>query len=498
MVDKPNDAADDPPKRAGLSAGQRRSMLWIYWAYVLCYLCRKNYPLLLPSLGSSGLLTTAQAGVVASTFEAVVGLVKLFCGVYVDRHLDPAKLLSQCLAVAGGSCLLMQAALWFVRGQGAAATLRVTLVAVFWSANGAGQAVAWPALARVFMNWFPEPSVRGFWYSILSTNQNVGGTLAPRLLPPFMQSFGWASALYGPALLTLGYGGAQALSLRSGPPCPPADQNTRQKPPPELDSPPRSPNLSPQPSPRREEMARETLGAAATAASPMPAPAPDFAATFVHLFRMRPFLLLCGGYIPVMLMRTSLANWTAVMFQMQGLGVAAAASCISMLEAGGFFGGLCGGWLSDRLYKGRRGPVMCIYSLVCAPLSLILQATIRVPSSGSSWLARVVALPALFFLHGFFSFPPHSLIGLTAREIAPPSMCGGVSILKAALESGPYWLRFYLCHACYYHEIDDANALVGARPPAAWPKRSGSLARSWPAGHCSRWQCARAGRWWDH
>eukprot|EP01048_Picozoa_sp_COSAG05_P022693 COSAG05_NODE_4639_length_1429_cov_1.088722_1_plen_86_part_10 len=75
-------------ERPGLSRGQRSSLLWIYWAYVLCYLCRKNYPLLLPSLDRAGLLTTGQAGVVASVFEASVGLVKLLCGVFVDRHKD--------------------------------------------------------------------------------------------------------------------------------------------------------------------------------------------------------------------------------------------------------------------------------------------------------------------------------------------------------------------------------------------------------------------------
>ena len=43
------------------------------------------------------------------------------------------------------------------------ATARLVLVSMLWSLNGAGQAVAWPALARVFMNWFPDVLTRGFW-----------------------------------------------------------------------------------------------------------------------------------------------------------------------------------------------------------------------------------------------------------------------------------------------------------------------------------------------
>ena len=49
--------------------------------YVCCYLVRKNYPLLLPTLDKTGVLSYAEAATVASIFETVVGVVKLFCGV---------------------------------------------------------------------------------------------------------------------------------------------------------------------------------------------------------------------------------------------------------------------------------------------------------------------------------------------------------------------------------------------------------------------------------
>jgi OPA family sugar phosphate sensor protein UhpC-like MFS transporter len=293
--------------RTGLSLGQLSSLMWIYWAYVLCYLLRKNYPLLLPNLAAAELLTTSQAGIVASVFEAVVGVVKLVCGVWVDRAASPAKLLSGCLAVAGGSCLAMQATFWLLAGK-SMGTARLVLVAIFWSANGAGQAVAWPALAKVFMAWFPDPKTRGFWYSMLATNQNFGGSAAPRIFPPMMRNFGWASALYVPSILTLGYSGAQFACLRDKPAAP---------------------------------------AAAAAPAAPGPAkakpPSPGLIETFAHLTKMRPFVALCAGYIPIMLLRQSLTNWTAVMFGARGLSLAKAAGCMSALELGGFAGGLCPG-----------------------------------------------------------------------------------------------------------------------------------------------------------
>eukprot|EP00041_Stephanoeca_diplocostata_P020410 m.455654 g.455654 ORF g.455654 m.455654 type:complete len:195 (+) comp21573_c0_seq20:122-706(+) len=184
------------------NTSQLGALTWIYFAYVCCYLLRKNFPLLLPTLNSQNLLTNAQAGTVASVFEAVVGIVKFFCGVYVDSHPDPAKLLAYCLFTSGVTCLCMSAIFSNITSP-EAAVFRVVAVSVLWSANGAGQAVAWPALARVFMSWFPDKTIRGFWYSVLATNQNLGGTLAPRVLPPLMVSLGWLSAVYLPAAFTL-------------------------------------------------------------------------------------------------------------------------------------------------------------------------------------------------------------------------------------------------------------------------------------------------------
>ena len=91
---------------------QATALSWIYFAYVCCYLVRKNYPLLLPALAARGLLSTAEAGVVASVFEIVVGAVKFFCGVFVDRAPDAGRLLARCLAVAGAACLAMQGVFW--------------------------------------------------------------------------------------------------------------------------------------------------------------------------------------------------------------------------------------------------------------------------------------------------------------------------------------------------------------------------------------------------
>jgi OPA family sugar phosphate sensor protein UhpC-like MFS transporter len=382
-----------------LSRGQMITLAWIYWAYVCCYLVRKNMPLLLPALNEKELLTTSEAGIVASVFEMVVGIVKFFCGTFVDASEDPAWLLSQCLLLAGTSCLGMQAVFWFLTGSGVAG-MRLTLVSVLWSLNGTGQAVAWPALARVFMNWFPDANTRGTFYSILATNQNLGGTLAPKLYPPLIEAYGWDIALYAPALLTFFYGAAMATGLSSFPPSEKKEKD---------------PEAAASKQPKKN--------------------APGFVEACTTLLKIPAFVSLAIAYIPIMFIRTSLATWTAIIFQGSNMDLAKAASCMSALEVGGFVGGLSAGFITDKVFGGRRGPLMLMFSLFCVPLCLAFSPLLQMDEAdlGPLGLGKMATLQLLYFAIGFMSFPPHSLIGLASREISPVEMRSTAGCLAKAI-----------------------------------------------------------------
>lgn len=69
------------------------------------------------------------------------------------------------------------------------------------------------------------------------------------------------------------------------------------------------------------------------------------------------------------------------------------------------------GALSDRLFKGRRGPVVC------------LSCFFLVPSLASlSWLSSPTLLQLNYFWLGVCAFPVHVLLGLFSREVVPPSV----------------------------------------------------------------------------
>jgi len=93
-------------------------------------------------------------------------LTSLFNGVLVDRY-PPVLILAGMLTVAAVTNALM------------CFTDSVALMTMLWGINGFAQAFGWPCMAKIFMNWFPDPAERGKLYSILSTCQNVGTALVP-------------------------------------------------------------------------------------------------------------------------------------------------------------------------------------------------------------------------------------------------------------------------------------------------------------------------------
>ena len=72
---------------------------------------------------------------------------------------------------------------------------------------------------------------------------------------------------------------------------------------------------------------------------------------------------------------------------------------------------LIAGAVSDRLFSGRRGPVVC---LSCALLA---------PSLGMlSWLTNPTMIQLNYMWLGVCAFPVHVLLGLFSREVVPASV----------------------------------------------------------------------------
>lgn len=408
----------------------------LYVAYAVTYVCRRlNYALLV----GEGVVAVEDVGSFGSAFEIAGGLVKVAAGLAVDLA-SPSAILTAALAVAGAANALFFAA----PGVGGKVAL--------WGVNGAAQALAWPAAARIFLSWFPHPAGRGTWYSALSTSQNFGAALAPYVLAPAVAVGGWRASLYAPGALGLLAAAGLAAVLRDAPP-PPATAAAAGS----------GATLGGGGGARRRQSVKpSTMAAAPTASNEdddgayhrAARPHHSLASILSIVTTTRRLWLLGGSYFANTLVRTAVTDWAWVFLTSSGVAATPGTvmRCISAYEAGGAVGGLAAGWVSDRVFRGRRGPVMALasWALVPLPLAILWAAEAMaaplqcsgVDDAGGGACAAgsepggAVAhalLPLLYFVTGAVAFAPHVLNGLASGEAVPPFCAASAGALSKTL-----------------------------------------------------------------
>jgi len=339
----------------------------IYMAYMSFLLVRKNYGFWLPSVLSELGAGKGEAGLLGSTFEIVYGSCALLNGVIIDL-VSPKLLLTYGLLLSA------------LVNIGIGSTSSLPLMVILWGGNGFIQSFGWPSVTNVFLSWFPDPASRGAWYSLLSTCQNAGAALVPLLVSFFVSRYSWRAALYAPAAVctvaaaTLGallYGSPAAYARRHG---------------------------------------NDDEGGADRKQPQLPRGLARMLANQVLLNRA--LWLMALNYFCISLLRTSLSDWSTVFLrEAKGLSMHTAARCLFTLETGGFAGSLVAGAVSDKLFNGRRGPVVVLCSALIAPALLCM---LRAESP--------LLLQACYAWMGFCAFPVHVLLGLFSREVVAPNM----------------------------------------------------------------------------
>jgi len=372
---KPDDkaAADEHEAPDDEAPMRMREFALVYATYMALLACRRNYGFWLPSVLSRLGKSKGEAGAVGSAFEMAYGACSLLNGVLIDSR-SPRALLITGLVLTG------------IINVAVSVTDVLPAMAALWAVNGAVQSLGWPSVTNVFLAWFPDPAARGAWYSLLSTCQNAGAALVPLVVVASINSFGWRAALWTPALLAVCMALLLALLLHGSP------------------------------AEARAAAARRATGvvlAADEVAAQKPrAAAPLASALGRQVLLNRALWVMAASYFSVSLVRSFLSDWsTTYLTESKGLTLPEVARCLFLLEAGGFGGSLAAGALSDRLFAGRRGPVVALCSALLAPLMLLLHAA-----------TRPLALHLIYAGLGFCAFPVHVLLGLFSREVVPPAV----------------------------------------------------------------------------
>lgn len=342
--------------------------------YTGFYLCRSNFSVAKPRIleefsGPSGAppLDKAALGLIDSAGTLCYAFGKILAGVAAD-------FLSPRLVFIGAMGASVLATLAFAASPGRPGFLAA------WCANRTVQSAGWGSLAKIASHWF-GPTQYGRATAILALSYFFGDALARLLYGELLdRGLSWRGlyAVGAGCLLTIAL--VSVFLLKNDP----ADAG--------------------QPPVRAAD---DSLFADSGGQS-----RPEgLKALLLPLLSSPVFWLVCVMSAGLTFARETFNAWTPTYLREAAhLSAADAARCSSLFP---FFGGLsvlAAGWISDRLFAGRRGLVML---LMLAPASLFLFTLAALDARSSGWLPQACISGAALCMLGPYAF----LSGAIALDI---------------------------------------------------------------------------------
>lgn len=246
------------------------------------------------------------------------------------------------------------------------------------------KALGGPPCAKVLTHWFSHHE-RGRWWAVWNTAHNIGGALIPIIGAFAAITFGWQAALWLPGIIAIVIGLLLINRLRNTPESMglPKIEYFKEDGIEQLNTQPKKPTV-------KYIMKRYILN--------------------------NPFIwLLALSYSLIYLIRNGINDWVMVYLMSQGLNQVAAASMVTLFEAGGFFGSIAAGFWSDQFFRGQRGPINTLFALGSA---ITIAVILIYPDALIHYGVYSI------FSIGFFIFGPQMLIGVAAAELSHREAAG--------------------------------------------------------------------------
>jgi phosphoglycerate transporter family protein len=339
--------------------------------YATFYLVRQNFSMAMPALGAEFGYTKAELGWIITTFSVVYG-----CGKFLNGYLSDRSNARQFMTVG----LLGSAVICFAMGY----SNMIVVMTGLWAVNGWFQSMGWPPCARLLTHWF-SPRELGTKWSIWSSAHQLGSAAIGILAGYLISHFGWRSAFFVPAIIATFVALFLFNRLRDNPK--------------ELGFPP----VEEYKGDVTHELAESTEKLSLVEAWNL-----VFRNKWVWFFTLANLFL----YIP----RMGVLNWAPTFLkEYKGVSLVIAGGQIALYDVAGMIGGVAAGWLSDKYFSGRRGPVATIYLLFCAVAVYILW---KVPPGHPMFDAGAMMCA------GFLISGPQVLSGIALADFASKRAVG--------------------------------------------------------------------------
>lgn len=346
----------------------------IFVGYAGYYLVRSNINIAKPYLISELGLTKGDVGLLASALTIAYGLSKFLMGNVSDRS-NPRYFLATGLILAG----LVNLFFGYLPS--------LFLMVVFWSLNGWFQGMGWPPCGRTMVHWFSDRE-RGTKMAIWNLAHNVGGMLAFNIASYSLLCFSsWKSAFFVPAIFAIATGFLVLIFLRDTPQSvglPPIEVFKNDYPATAVDD-------------RERELSSKEI-------------------FFSYVLNNKFLWIFAFANVMVYIVRYGVVNWAPTyLTEVKGYSITDSAWQSTLYEFAGIPGMLFSGWASDKIFHGRRSPIMVIsMALVVAAVFLYWF------NPKGNYLVDSVALIAI----GFLIYGPVMLIGVAALDLVPKKAVG--------------------------------------------------------------------------
>jgi OPA family glycerol-3-phosphate transporter-like MFS transporter len=349
----------------------------IFIGYAGYYLVRKNFSMAMPDLIEKG-FSKADLGFALSGVSIAYGISKFLMGNVSDR--SNARWFLPIGLVLSALCMVIMGVFPF-------ATSSIAIMFGLLFINGWFQGMGWPPCGRVVVHWFSLKE-RGLWMSIWNVAHNVGGGLVGPLSVAGVALFAsWQSKFYFPGMIALFIALIAFLLVRDTPQScglPPIEEYKNEK-------------------------------------------APDYsAAQEVELNARRIFIdhilfnkvlwYIALANIFVYLVRYGVLDWAPTYLkEAKGFSISESGWAYFAYEYAGIPGTILCGWLSDKIFKGRRAPATVIYMLL-----VLIAVIVYWKNPPGHPLVDNIALIVI----GFLIYGPVMLIGVQALDLVPKKAAG--------------------------------------------------------------------------
>lgn len=322
--------------------------------YSLYYVCRTTLNVVKKPILENGTLDAVQLGIIGSALLFSYALGKFVNGFLAD-HSNIKRFMATGLAVSAvanfcvGACGLLQGNVAFYSNM-----LLFVVFAAMWGINGWAQSMGAPPAIIALSRWFPLKQ-RGTYYGFFSASHNLGEFLSFIFVGAVVGFFGWQWGFVGASLAGAAGVVVIILFLHDTPQCkglPPVEVISNE----ELE--------------RKEASSKESTSELQKAVIRNP---------FIWLLAFSSSFMYISRY--------GINGWGVLFLQeVKGFSLSHATQIISINALLGIVGTVFSGWLSDRLFHGKRGLLAFLFGLLNT-LSLCLFLF-----SGNSFFINILSM----------------------------------------------------------------------------------------------------------